>query len=170
MSRDGIELVVGRESITYYTAGAVLNSADVRNYNATDDDLARDHPRLRRVLLRLGRAPSEVLSSMVLHWSDGSDLNELDDRLRAGDTRAEHFAHAVVGEFAHHLCPQCDLWFRVVDCESIGTRGLGVAMDDILRHTFLTTCPNCGAPTRRTHPSLAPGVPDPRQEGVMEVS
>ncbi|MGH3373742.1 MAG: hypothetical protein ACRDP6_03285 [Actinoallomurus sp.] len=147
MSRNGIELVVGRESITYYVAGALLDSADAPGYNTMDDDLARDHPRLRRIL-RSTR--SGVLGPMVLHWSDGSDLNELDDRLRAGDTRAEHFAHAVVGEFAHHQCSQCELWFRVVASNSVGTHGLGVAMDDLLRHTFLTTCPNCDAPTRRS--------------------
>jgi hypothetical protein len=147
MSRGGIELVIDRYSIDYYAAGAVLNSADAPNFNAMDDDLARDHPRLRRVLLS---DRSGVLGPMVLHWSDGSDLNELDDLLRAGDTDAEHFANAVVGEFSHHLCAQCELWFRVVACDSVGTRGLGVPMDNILRHTFLGSCPNCGAPTRRS--------------------
>lgn len=147
MSRDGNDLVVGSYSIDYYAAGAVLNSADAPNYNAMDDGLARDHPRLRRVLLSDRRG---VLGPMVLHWSDGSDLNALDALVRAGGAGAEHFVNAVVGEFAHHFCAQCELWFRVVDCASVSTNGLGVPMDNILRHTFLVSCPNCGAPTRRS--------------------
>jgi hypothetical protein len=147
MSRDGIDLVVGRESIHYYPAGAVLDRADVPNFNAEDDLLARDHPRLRRILVHLGR--SGPLALMVLHWSDGSDLTALDDRLAAGDTGAEHFANAVAGEFAHHFCSQCEMRYRVVDSESPLTFGLRIPIENVLRHVFQRTCPNCGASTRR---------------------
>jgi hypothetical protein len=159
MNRDAIDLVVGRESIRYYPAGAVLDGADVPDFNANDEFLARDHPRLRRVLIHLGR--SGPLAMMVLHWSDGSDLNTLDERLAAGDTDAGEFANTVAGEFAHHFCSQCESWFRVVDSNSVLTHSLQIPLENVLRHIFPSTCPNCGAPTRR---SLLEFLTPPRAE------
>ena len=145
---DGIDLVVGRESIRYYPAGVALDGADVPNFNARDDLLARVHPRLRRILVRL--LQTGPLALMVLHWSDGSDLNALDELLSAGGTGAEHFPNAVAGEFAYHFCSQCESRFRVVDSESPLTFGLGIPVENVLRHTFPNNCPTCGAPTRRS--------------------
>jgi hypothetical protein len=131
----------------YYPAGAVLDRADVPDADPEDDALVRDHPRLRRILVRL--LPAGPLNLMVLHWGDGSDLDALDELLGAGGTGVEQFANAVAGQFAQHICAQCEMWFRVVDSESSLTLGLGIPLENVRRHGFQNNCPNCGAPTRR---------------------
>jgi hypothetical protein len=142
-----IDLVVGGESIRYYPAGAALDGADVPRFDAGDERIARDHPRLRRVLVRSGR--SGPPAPMVLHWSDGSDLRALDRSLGAGGTGADHFPNAVAGEFAQHVCAGCGRSFRVVDSSPPITFALGVPLENARRHVFQNACPNCGAPTRR---------------------
>jgi hypothetical protein len=145
--KTALDLVVGGESIRYYPAGVVPDSEDVPGFDAEDERIARDHPRLRRILIRSGRGGPPAL--MLLHWSDGSDLDALDRSLRTGGTGAEHFANAVAGEFAHHFCAQCEMGFRVVDSSSPITFALGIPLENARRHVFQNSCPNCGAPTRR---------------------
>jgi hypothetical protein len=148
MSREPIRLVLGGEPIRYHPAGALLDRADVPGFDPDDEPVARDHPRLRRILVRSGR--SGPLALMLLHWSDGSDLHALDALLAAGGDGTERFANAVAGEFARHFCAQCEMGFGVVDSSSPITLALGIPLENARRHVFQKHCPNCGAPTRRS--------------------
>jgi hypothetical protein len=145
---DGTDLTIGAETLRYYPGGAVPGRTDVPDFNEDDDLLARDHPRLRRILVRTGL--SGPLTPMVLHWSDGSDLRSLDGLLAAGDSGAGYLTNAVAGGFAFHLCSDCESGFRVVDLSAPITYALGISVEDVRRHAFHSACPNCGAPTRRS--------------------
>lgn len=162
MRRTAIDLVVAGEPIRYHPAGAVLDGKDVLGYDAEGEAIARDHPRLRRILIRSGRSGPPAL--MLLHWSDGSDLTALDVSLGAGGAGTEQFANAVAGEFAQHVCAQCGASFRVVDSSAPITSALGIPLENARRHLFQHACPSCGAPTRRalleflTNESSVPGA------------
>lgn len=135
------ELTIAGERIHYLAAG----SPAAPGLTPADDLLVRDHPRLRRILVRL--TPTGPLGPMLLHWSDASDLTALDELIATGDDPSTYLENAVVGEFAHHLCPQCGRAFRVIDSSPAIT--LGVPLDRIRAHTYQETCPTCQTPTRR---------------------
>jgi hypothetical protein len=145
MSPYAIDLTVGGRPVRYHPAGVA--GSDVPQDNAEDDLLARDHPRLRRVLLTLSAGGPPVMT--VLHWSDGSDLNALDELLASGENGDDYFANVIAGEFAHHICRQCEWIFRVADSSTPLTAMLGIPLENGRRHVFQNNCPNCGAPTRR---------------------
>ena len=147
MSRHAIDLTVGGRPVRYHPAGTAVDGSEVSRHNAEDDLLARDHPRLRRVLFPL--SPGGPPAMTVLHWSDGSDLNALDELLASGGNGDGYFANAVAGEFAHHLCRQCESMFRVADSSTPLTGMLGIPLENGRRHVFQDGCPDCGAPTRR---------------------
>jgi hypothetical protein len=142
-----IDLTIGGQPVRYHPAGTAVDGSDVADFNAEDDLLGRDHPRLRRIVVPL--LPGGPPYMIVLHWSDGSDLDALDELLASGGNSDDYFANTVAGEFAHHLCRQCEWMFRVADSSTPLTSMLGIPLENGRRHVFQDNCPDCGAPTRR---------------------
>ena len=71
---------------TYFAAGEEIptgESEGVRGYEFRDDSVAFDHPRLRRLILDMPMRTATNRYFGVVHWSDGTDLEELDRRARA---------------------------------------------------------------------------------------
>jgi hypothetical protein len=69
--------------VRYFPAGRLIRSAesDIK-MDESNDRLFADHPRLRRFVIRL--RPDWPLMCFYFHWSDGSDLSALDERVAAG--------------------------------------------------------------------------------------
>lgn len=106
-----------------------------------EDCLLADHPRMRRVLVR-GR-PGWPLHRYYLHWSDGSDLDALDERVASGVAGDADFAGAVVGEPLSITHPLCGADLRVVALDVV----LPLFTDAIDRsrsHAYQERCPVCG--------------------------
>ena len=151
----GIELVIGGTPVRYFPRGAELRPADIPGFgteyfHSSDELLARDHPRLRRIAVRIGVGGPWTMEA--LHWSDGTDLEELDARLAADASHADSggIGDAVAGEFLFHYCSGCESRFRVLCLTTPSTYGLGISPDTVARHGYHMACPVCGAPTRRS--------------------
>jgi hypothetical protein len=90
--------------------------------------------------------PNWPLSYLYLHWSDGTDLDVLDEFVVAGHMSEEYFSGAVVGEAVGMTCLKCQAKLRVI--------ALGVAETALLfpsdnlartqRHAYRTACAVCG--------------------------
>ncbi|GAB1646072.1 hypothetical protein [Krasilnikovia sp. MM14-A1259] len=140
------ELTVAGKVITYFTADDVVPPDSGARFDRLVDARLAKHPRLRRFLVRL--RPGWPAFYYVLHWSNGMDLAALDGRVIAGTVTEEEFSGALVGEFLDHVCMECGAHFEVVALEG-GVLFTADRQKRISEHTFVESCPFCGASLRR---------------------
>jgi hypothetical protein len=102
------------KEVTYFAAGEVLDAEDSAavGFGFFDDGELRSHPRLRRVLTTLVRPVPRFYG--VLQWSDGSDLNLLDEKVRGGQADDADFAGALLAEPRTIACRACRAEVRVL--------------------------------------------------------
>jgi hypothetical protein len=119
------------------------------------------HPRLRRVLWRLGnpdwkigppgwdkKSKSRGFLYSVLHWQDGEDLDELDAKVRRGEAGVSEFSGCLAAEVRRIMCLQCHASFEVVIAHAgDGPRGLA-DRTRIDGHRFYRHCPSCAQSQR----------------------
>lgn len=126
----------------YFRAGELVRADEpIRDFDELEDRLLADHPRMRRILVRL--LPGRPLFRFYLHWSDGTDLVSLDRRVAAGTAAEADFAGAVVGESYGTSHPACGARFRVVEMTTV----VPLFSDSIERsraHSYRNECPVCG--------------------------
>lgn len=161
MAEGEINIPTDRDVVRYHVAGVVPRGDGVLGFREEDDLLVRDHPRLRRIFVRSAHHGPPM--SMVLHWSDGTDLDALDRRLAAGGSGTEQIKSAVAGDIAYHYCAQCENRWRVVALSTPVTYSIGISPDDVVRHVYHERCPACGAPTRRPIVEFLAPAPLPEQ-------
>jgi hypothetical protein len=134
----------GRQ-VDYLPAGQPAPTDEgVKNLDVLEDRQLLRHERMRRILVRL--LPNWPLLYYQLHWSDGSDLAALDERVRAGTTGDADFAGALVTELRDIFCRNCQAGLRVA---VVDTGHVIFAADRARRlaeHRFRTDCPVCAAP------------------------
>lgn len=140
----GTKVKVGRLEVTYFSAGELITPSEkVANLDEKEDRDLADHDRMRRILVRF--LPGRPLACFYLHWSDGTDLHELDELVRSGAATEEHFSDALVGECHAMGCLNCKASLSVVTWAV----ALPVFPDDTRRaqeHTYEKRCPVCEEP------------------------
>jgi hypothetical protein len=136
--------LAGRQVIYLPAGEPAPTDQGVKNLDSLEDRRLLQHERMRRFLVRL--LPTWPLLYYQLHWSDGSDLAALDERVRAGTANDADFAGALVTELRDIYCRNCQAGLRVA---MVDTGHVIFAADRAQRltaHHFRTSCPSCGGP------------------------
>jgi hypothetical protein len=135
---------VGSRSVTYFAPGELLplgESAAI-GFDFAEDAALRAHPRLRRILTTLIRPEPKIYG--VLHWSDGSDLDALDRKVRDGTAEDNDFATAVFAEPRTIICRGCEAQLRVLAVDPGQPLFAADRAERLRAHALKTSCPVCG--------------------------
>ncbi len=142
---DTLNVKIGNWQVLYLPAGQPASADEpIGNFDELEDRLLAEHPRMRRILVRL--MPKWPLSCLYLHWSDGTDLDVLDELVAAGSASEEYFSGAVVGQAGGITCVKCQSKLRVITLGGTET-ALLFASDNVARtrgHAYRTACAVCG--------------------------
>ncbi|MEV0266264.1 hypothetical protein AB0I49_33655 [Streptomyces sp. NPDC050617] len=141
---EAVEIKLNERDVRYLPAGAlIIDSEEIDNYNSSDDEALAEHPRLRRIVLRI--MPHWPLTCFYLHWSDGTDLTALDERVAARLAIREDFRDAVAGEALGMTCLNCSTPVRVV--KAVTDMPIFTLKEMRMKHpTYRHHCPTCGTP------------------------
>jgi hypothetical protein len=139
----------GDRNVIYFPAGEEFDAGkpDVKGFYPLVDAQLRSHPRLRRVLMTVTRSGASLY--YVLHWSDGSDLDLLDEKVRDGRVSDADFAGALIAEPRVVTCLACHARSGVLVVDSALSLFFGDHPGDVARlraHDFKESCPACGEP------------------------
>lgn len=144
---DPLTLTFRKWDVRYLPAGELIQVDEpITDFDANEDRLLADHPRMRRLLARL--LPRSPLTCYYVHWSDSTDLELLDESVAAGYATGEYFAGAVVGQTSGMTCLKCRARSRVVSLDIVVT-SLFFEPDHLARtrrHTYRTSCVMCRQP------------------------
>lgn len=130
--------------VTYISAGEEIPPAELdglRSYEFRHDAAAFDRPRLRRAILEMPMKSGPWRYFGVVHWSDGTDLEELDRRARAGDDLTGALEGGIFCDVRNVQCLVCHTNHLV----AVPDGGKPIVTPDRQRaHEFSSTCPTCG--------------------------
>ncbi|MEV6671808.1 hypothetical protein [Streptomyces sp. NPDC051162] len=142
----GLTVTFRKLEARYFQAGELIRAEEpIRNFDELEDRLLAEHPRMRRILVR-GR-PGWPLQCYYLHWSDGTDLRALDERVESASTTEADFDGAVVGEALGMTHLACGAGLRVVALNVV----VPLFADSTERsrvHGYQSLCPACGGQLR----------------------
>jgi hypothetical protein len=96
--------------------------------------------RLRRIVMPL---PGGRRFRLFLHWSDGTDLEDLDRRIVDGDPWERSFDGALAGGDMDLRCQSCGTDFVAIVADA-GIPLLGDVAPRLREHEFIASCPVCG--------------------------
>ncbi|MGI8647518.1 MAG: hypothetical protein DLM55_06800 [Acidimicrobiales bacterium] len=131
--------------IRYLAADEQLagDRGNMQNFDVFEDRKLQQHPRIRRVLTALIRPLP--LFYRVLHWSDGTDLHELDRKVLRGEFNDDDFAGALVAEPGTINCLNCATQLRILVVDG-GQALFAKTLGERLRaHDLKQRCPSCRA-------------------------
>ncbi len=143
-------------TVTYFSAGEEIPDAeltDVRGYQFRHDSAAFDHPRVRRAILDMPMKTGLRRYFGAIHWSDGTDLEALDGRARAGEDLTAALADGLFCDIRNVQCLVCH------DNHLVAVADSGNPIVTIPRqrdHAFSSTCPTCGNTSYIRHAELFP--------------
>lgn len=128
----------------YFEADEDLAQADklAWGFDELEDRVLRQNPRVRRVLARVLRSGPPLYQ--LLHWSDGTDLDVLDELLRAGIVDDEMFQGALLVEARTINCLTCGAQLRVLVADTAPFLFAASYAERARRHQFQRGCANCG--------------------------
>jgi hypothetical protein len=133
------EMTLGPLRVKYLVNGESGLSADVVGVEESDDNLTQTSKHVRRIYLPL---PSGKMVYLLLHWSDETDLSQLDEMVASGADYGDMFDGAVPGGLMTIRCNNCSSRYRAIVADAGNP-----LFDDIaarLRlHTFVDSCPRC---------------------------
>lgn len=133
------------KAVTYFVAGSRLAAPcldDIVGFDVLEDRYLQHHPRLRRVLTTLVRPKPTFLG--VLHWSDGTNLDTLDEKVISDATTERDFAGALLAEPRTIVCRNCEAQLRVLAVDT-GQALFAQTLPDRLRaHELIALCEVCG--------------------------
>lgn len=137
----GIRIMLGRREADYFPAGELISAEEgVKNHEGLEDRALASHERMRRIVLRL--MPHWPLYCFYLHWSDGTDLDELDFKVRSGSSTENDFATALVGEAHGMMCLNCKARLRVVTW-AVELKAFPDDEGRAQSHAYENHCPSC---------------------------
>lgn len=145
MTSSGTQLVLSGRPVIYFASGEPLDPAhfgDVQGFDHFEDRDLAAHPRLRRTLTTLIRPTPRFYG--VLHWSDGTDLDVLDELVRSGDATDSEFDGALPAELGTIVCGSCEAHLRVLQVDPGNILFADTFAERLRKHTFQQTCPVCG--------------------------
>ena len=152
MNRSSID----NRAVTYFSAGEEIpadESANVRGYDFRKDSAVFDHPRARRAILDFPMKLRVDRYFGVVHWSDGTDLEEVDRRARSGEDLSDDLQRGIFCDIRSAQCMVCHNNHRVAVADG-GNPVVTVARQRA--HEFSTTCPTCGNTSFIRHAELFP--------------
>ena len=138
----GTELTVDGRPVRYFPAGELVAAGDGSTFDRLRDRQLAEHPRVRRFLLSWLPGRPELYN--LFHWSDGTELAGLDERVAAGTVAEEDFANALVVESIDLVCPECNAQYWVAEVASAMPVFAATRARRIREHTLVTACPTCG--------------------------
>lgn len=135
---------VGGRYVTYFASGERLlpGESEAIGFDFAEDADLRVHPRLRRVLTTLIRPEPKIYG--VLHWSDGSDLAALDQKVLDGTAEDKDFAAALFAEPRTIICLGCEAQVRVLAVDTGQPLFARDRAERLRAHALKATCPVCG--------------------------
>ncbi|MCA2217935.1 hypothetical protein [Jidongwangia harbinensis] len=140
---DGLTLTLEGRPLTYFPAGVpVPAGAGIANFDENEDRALAGHPRLRRVLMRL--LPSLPVLYYYLHFSDGTDLHRLDEKVADGTAADEDVRAALLGEAQSVVCPHCAAVIRAIVVDTGHPLFASDRGRRLREHRFRQECPVCG--------------------------
>jgi hypothetical protein len=140
---DELTLEVGGWKLIYLPAGVPAPVGQpVGNLDVLEDRRLADHPRMRRVLMRL--LPGMPLAYYLLHFSDGTDLRRLDEKVVAGTATDDDFRGALLGEAQSIVCRHCEAVLRAVVVDTGHPLFAADRARRLREHEFHRECPACG--------------------------
>jgi hypothetical protein len=140
---DGIKATVGGWQVRYLPAAEIVVPSEyVENFDVLEDRRLAGHPRMRRFLARF--LPDFPITYYLLHWSDGSDLTVLDEKIRQERAGDADFANALVGELRSLVCRTCEAIVRAVVADTGNPLFAQDRPRRLAEHAFVTSCPVCG--------------------------
>lgn len=117
---------------------------DVKGFDLLEDRDLQGHPRLRRVLTTMTRPTPQFYG--VLHWSDGTDLDEVDRKVLSGSAADEDFKGALLAEPRTIVCRNCEAQIRALAVDT-GQVLFAKTLGERLRaHVLRSSCPVCDSP------------------------
>lgn len=146
-------VVVGGWSFLYYASGESIPEhylSGLVRFDAEVDEQLKEHPRVRRVLTVLYK--NDPLTSPrfydALHCSDGTDLDELDRAVIAGQYTDDDFASFLLADHQGLTCLACRASIPVLYCDLARPPFSNDVKERVGRHLFKDSCPACGASFR----------------------
>lgn len=99
-----------------------------------------------RLMLQRGLAANYPAFVFYLHWDNGQDLIELDQKVQAETFNDSDFAHSIKTVYQQTICDGCrTAWPTLVTPTGDPYDGApGLAHRKIREHTFIQLCPKCG--------------------------
>jgi hypothetical protein len=141
-------------AVTYFAAGEEVPTAEasgVRGYEFRKDSAVFDNPRARRVILDMPMKTATNRYFGIVHWSDGADLEALDQRSRAGEDLSEQLEAGLFCNLNDVQCLVCSNNHLVAVADG-GNPIVTLARQRA--HTFSSTCPTCGNTSYIRHAEL----------------
>lgn len=137
-----VEIVLGSLPVRYYPQPRTLEKVNLfpGQTEGREQSLVRSD-RLRRVVMPL---PGGRRFRLFLHWSDGTDLEDLDRRIVHGDPWERYFDGALAGGDMDFRCRSCGTNFVAIVADA-GIPLLGDVAARLREHEFVASCPVCGA-------------------------
>jgi hypothetical protein len=131
--------------VTYFASGEALlpHEAEAVGFDFSEDAELRSHPRLRRVLTTMLRPEPKFYG--VLHWSGGSDLVALDEKVKSGKAEDSDFAGALLAEPRTVVCAECQAQVRVLVVDTGQALFASDLASRLRDHDLKQSCPACGA-------------------------
>jgi hypothetical protein len=138
----GLSIEIQGLKVMYLPKGIVLPVEHIENVDILEDRWIANHPRMRRVLMRL--LPDFSDTYYLLHWSNGDDLQVLDEKVRNQRVTDADFDDALVCELRSLVCPNCSAVFRGVVVDTGHPLFARDRAQRLKEHSFLKVCPACG--------------------------
>ncbi|GAA4710745.1 hypothetical protein GCM10023198_36900 [Promicromonospora umidemergens] len=139
-----LAILDGREVWYLTSLDRIEGGEDLPQFDRDDDNDLSAHPRMRRALL-WARSGSAAGVYSFLHWSDGTDLDGLDNSIRGGGEIGERLGRALVVECRWARCGSCGLKIRVAVPD---TGNPFVTPERLRAHRWVKSCPACGQALR----------------------
>lgn len=131
-------------AVRFFAAGEKVPStvtAGLRGYQFRKDIAAFDHRRVRRIVIDMPMKTSLHRYFGVVQWSDGTDLEELDRRSRAGADLSEELGAGLFCNLNDVQCLVCNNNHLVAVAD--GGNPI-VTLARRRAHAYSSTCPTCG--------------------------
>ncbi|MFI7293402.1 hypothetical protein [Streptomyces sp. NPDC050121] len=137
-----VEIVLGLLPVRYYPGASVLDVGDLLpGQDADREQLLARPDSMRRIIMPV---PGGRQVRLFLHWADGTQLEELDERIIADLPSDGFFAGALVGTDVPLRCRNCEARFVGIVADT-GTPLLTDVATRLRHHRFVAACPTCGS-------------------------
>jgi hypothetical protein len=139
---EGIKFIYLRKGDTLPDKAVVSEAPFV--YANWDELLSNNFHDMRLILFTYPFRP-HVQYVRFLHWNDGSDLDELDEKVEQRMYSDADFENSVITGFGRTFCLKCD-WIKYTLVMWTAEYYFGeMERRKIREHLWKTHCPNCGA-------------------------